>query len=171
MHNEHESIAELIARGEVLERADEAAAIVYFAELARRFPENASVMFAYAGAFDYAGQEANAVAPYRQARTLGLTEDELKRWYVQFGSTLRNVGEYAEAIAVLTDGHTRFPDDVAIACFLALAHHSAGESALALRTALEAVLAESAAGRIDLRRYNRALDWYAKDLTGDAADS
>lgn len=168
MSSEHESIAELIARGEALERDDEAAAIAYFAELSARFPENASVLFAYAGAFDYAGREADAVAPYRQARELGLTEDELKRWYVQFGSTLRNVGEYAESVAVLSEGHTRFPDDVAIACFLALAQHSAGEPARALRTALEAVLAESAAGRIDLRRYDRALDWYAKDLTGDA---
>ena len=81
-----------------------------------------------------------------------LSEDELKRWYVQFGSTLRNVGEYAESVAVLSEGHTRFTDDVAIACFLALAQHSAGEPARALRTALEMVLAESAAGRIDLRR-------------------
>jgi tetratricopeptide (TPR) repeat protein len=170
MSNEHESITELIARGEALEREDEAAAIAYFAELAGRFPENASVLFAYAGAFDYAGREADAVAPYRLARELGLTEDELKRWYVQFGSTLRNVGEYAESVAVLTEGRVRFPDDVAIACFLALAHYSAGESALALRIALEAILAESAAGRVDLRRYNRALDWYAKDLTGDAVE-
>jgi thioredoxin-like negative regulator of GroEL len=87
---------------------------------------------------------------------------------VQFGSTLRNVEAYEESIAVLSDGHERFPDDVAIACFLALAQHSGGDPARALRTVLEAVVAEAAAGRVDIRHYGRALGWYAKDLTCEA---
>jgi cyanophycin synthetase len=160
-------IEELIARGEAMEHVDDAGAIAFFADLAERYPDDARVIFAYAGAFDSAGQEANAVAPYRNARALGLPDADLRRWYVQFGSTLRNVEAYEESIAVLSEGHTRFPDDVAIACFLALAHYSGGDPARALRTVLEAVVSEAAAGRVDIRHYGRALGWYAKDLTGD----
>jgi cyanophycin synthetase len=168
MSDERVSIDELIARGEAMEHVDDDGAIAFFADLAERYPDDARVIFAYAGAFDSAGQEANAVAPYRRARALGLPDDELRRWYVQFGSTLRNVEAYEEAIAVLTEGHARFPDDVAIACFLALAQHSGGDPGRALQTVLEAVVAEAAAGRVDIRHYGRALGWYAKDLTGDA---
>lgn len=158
-----------IERGEALERAGKPDdAMAYFEGLAARHPEHPGVVFALAGAYDFAGREQDAVAPYRRARELGLPETLLPRWYVQFGSTLRNVGEFAEAVAVLGEGRARYPDDTAIACFLALAHHSAGDSARGLRTALEAVVAAAAAGRIDIRHYGRALRWYALDLTGDA---
>ncbi|CAN5386687.1 hypothetical protein BH09CHL1_BH09CHL1_04850 [soil metagenome] len=162
------SIEELIAQGEAMERVDDAGAIVFFADLAARYPDNALVIFAYAGAFDSAGQEANAVAPYRKARELGLPEDELRRWYVQFGSTLRNVEAFEESIAVLTEGSERFPESVAIRCFLALSQFSGGDSARALRTVIETIVAEAATGRVDIGQYGRALGWYAKDLTGDA---
>lgn len=168
MSSEQVSIEELIKQGEALERVDDEAAIAFFAELAERYPDDARVIFAYAGAFDSAGQESNAVGPYRRARALGLPEEELRRWYVQFGSTLRNVEAYEESIAVLSEGHARYPDDVAIACFLALAQYSGGDPAHALRTVIEAVISEAAAGRVDIRHYGRALGWYAKDLTGDA---
>jgi cyanophycin synthetase len=128
------------------------------------------VLFAYAGALDYAGREAEAVEPYRRAREAGLPDELLPRWYVQLGSTLRNVGEHAQAVALLTEGQGAFPEDAAIGCFLALAQQSAGDPARALRTALEAVLAADRQERIDLRGYQRALGWYAADLTGDAAE-
>jgi hypothetical protein len=37
-----------------------------------------------------------------------------------------------------------------------------------LRTVLEVVLAAARNGRIDLHGYQRALGWYAADLTGEA---
>lgn len=164
-----DDIAEAIERGEALEREGKPEeAIAYFEDLMARHPENADVVFAYAGALDFAGREVDAVAPYRRARELGLSDDQLPRWYVQFGSTLRNNQAFDEAVAVLEEGRRRFPEDAAIACFLALALHSAGKSARALRTVIEALLAEAAAGRIDLHHYQRALGWYALDLTGDA---
>lgn len=168
MSSEQVSIEELIAHGEALGRVDHETAIAFFADLAERFPDNALVIFAYAGAFDSAGQEAKAVAPYRKARELGLPDEALRGWYVQFGSTLRNVEAYEESISVLSEGHERYPGDAAIACFLALAQHSGGDSARALRTVIEAVISEAAAGRVDIHHYGRALGWYAKDLTGEA---
>lgn len=158
-----------IERGEALQLAgkpDEA--IAFFEELARQQPDNAGVMFAYAGALDFAGREGEAVAPYRRAHQLGLAEDQLRRWYVQFGSTLRNTGAYEDAVATLDEGRRRFPGDAAIACFQALALHSAGDGARALRTMIEAMLTEASAGRVELHNYQRSLHWYALDLTGDA---
>lgn len=165
---ELDAIEAAIAQGEAMERDDPEGAIAWFAELEERYPDDARVLFAYAGAFDYAGREADAVAPYRRARELGLPEKLLPRWYVQLGSTLRNLGEHQQAIDLLEEGQHAYPDDVAIACFLALARQSAGDPDRALRTVIEAVLAEAHRGRIDLRGYQRALAWYAADLTGDA---
>ncbi|MGH2551113.1 MAG: tetratricopeptide repeat protein, partial [Thermomicrobiales bacterium] len=107
---------------------------------------------------------------YRKARELGLPEDELRRWYVQFGSTLRNVEAFEESVAVLTEGIERFPESVAIRCFLALSQFSGGDAALSLRTVIETVVEEAAGGRVDIGHYGRALGWYAKDLTGDAQE-
>jgi cyanophycin synthetase len=163
-----DGIEAAIARGEAMEREDPDGAIAWFAELADRYPDDGRVLFAYAGAFDYAGRETEAVAPYRRARDLGLPGELLPRWYVQLGSTLRNVGEHQQAVELLEEAQRAYPEDVATACFLALARQSAGDPARALRTLLEAVLAEAQQGRIDLRGYERALAWYADDLTGDA---
>src|SRR5687767_385542 len=104
-----EAIETAIARGEAMERDDPAGAIRHFHDLAVRHPDDARVMFAYAGALDFAGREAEAVAPYRRARELGLADDLLPRWYVQFGSTLRNIGAHAEAVALLTEGQQAYP--------------------------------------------------------------
>lgn len=164
-----DGISEAIERGEALERDGKPEeAIAYFEALVARHPDNADVVFAYAGALDFAGREVDAVAPYRRAHALGLADAQLPRWYVQFGSTLRNNRAFAEAVAVLNEGRQRCPEDAAIACFLALALHTAGDSGHALRTVIEALLAEAAAGRVDLHHYQRSLRWYALDLTGDA---
>jgi tetratricopeptide (TPR) repeat protein len=164
------SIDSDIARGEAMEREDPEGAIAFLEALAVQHTDDARVLFAYAGALDYAGREAEAVGPYRRAREQGLPDELLPRWYVQLGSTLRNLGEHAQAVALLAEGQQAFPEDAAIGCFLALAQQSAGDPARALRTALEVVLAADREERIDLRGYRRALGWYAADLTGDATD-
>src|SRR5918993_1394456 len=101
-----------VARGWALARVgQEDAAIALFGALVERYPGEPRSHFEYAGALDYAGREAEAVAPYRQAFALGLSGDDLPRLYVQLGSTLRTVGEVAEAVRWLSDGRDRFSDD------------------------------------------------------------
>jgi Flp pilus assembly protein TadD len=155
-----------IADGEALSRAGrEADAIAHFRRLVEEFPEEPRAHFALAGAYDYAGREAEAVAPYRRAMALGLGGDDGPRWYVQFGSTLRNVGETQEAVRLLSEGRERFPDDAAIRIFLALALHSAGRDREALVTLLDLLLANREA--VDLRGYDRAIGEYAGELRAE----
>lgn len=160
-----DDLQERIRIGEALLTDETAAdAIAYFESLAQEFPNEPRVTFALAGAYDFAGREADALEPYRRAAVLGLPDDLLPRWYVQYGSTLRNAGAYEHAIAILQEGWERFPDDIAIASFLALALFSAEHYAEALRTMLLAVIRADQAGGVDLRGYQRALAWYADDL-------
>ena len=99
-----------IETGRQLERdGQEQEAIEYFRALVERYPDNPRVRFEYAGAHDFAGQEAEAIPVYREAMRLGLSDDDLPRAYVQLGSSLRNVGQHQEAVDLLTEGLSRFP--------------------------------------------------------------
>ncbi len=154
-----------IERGESLEtEGNEALAIAHFEGLMGRYPDDARVTFAYAGALDSAGREHDAAAQYRRALDLGLPDELRSRIYVQYGSTLRNVGDLTGAVAVLEEGAAAFPDDLAIACFLALARHSADQSPAALGGLIEALLLADSRGAGLFRRYQRSLGAYAADL-------
>ena len=77
--------------------------------LLRRYashPENARVLYEVGGAYDTDGQEEVARGYYERALAAALEGDLLRRCCVQYGSTLRNVGEYEkslEAVATLLD--------------------------------------------------------------------
>ena len=135
-------------------------------ELVERFPDSARAHFILGGTLDFQGRERDALAPYQRAWQLGLGSDDLPRFYVQYGSTLRNVGTSGEAVRVLQEGRERFPDDAAIQVFLALAFFSAGRAAEALALALS-MLTEGAAA-IDLHGYDRAVRDYIAELTDPA---
>src|SRR5262245_14823937 len=110
-----EGLADAVARSWALNRAGQGEeALVLLPALVERCPTDPRAHFEYAGALDYQGREAEAVAPYRRAQTLGLSGDDLPRLYVQLGSTLRNVGAISEAVDFLQVGQARFPDHAAI---------------------------------------------------------
>lgn len=119
---------------------------------------------AHAGALDYVGREHDAATHSHRAIALGLPGDLRSRMYVPFGSTLRNVGDGAGVVELLEESHAAFPDDLAIACFLALARHSAGEPAAALAGLIDALLHLDATGRGLFARYQRSLGAYAAGL-------
>jgi tetratricopeptide (TPR) repeat protein len=158
-------IDQQIAAGLALERAGkEAEAIEHFRQLAEAHPDHARVMFEYAGAYDFAGREAEAVPHYRRARELGLREAELMRWYVQFGSTLRNVGQLDEALAVLSEGCARWPENAALRVFRAFVLLSLTRDR---ETALDLLdLAIQHIHTADMVDYARAIRWYTDDLKG-----
>ena len=132
--------------------------------LVTRFPDNARAQFVLAGAFDFQNREVDALAVYQQAWKLGLAGDDMPRFYVQYGSTLRNVGQFDESVRILREGRERIPENAAIKAFLSLALFSAGRPAEALATSL-AILTDRA-GTVDLQGYERALREYIGVLNG-----
>jgi tetratricopeptide (TPR) repeat protein len=150
-----------IAAGLALEKeGSEQAAIDYFRTLADEVPNNALVEFELAGAYDFAGFEAEAIPHYRRAMKLGLPDDELARAYLQLGSSLRNVGEFDDAVQLLTEGCAKFPEHRALKVFLAFAQHSASKPQAALVTLLDALLTD--ADKLD--GYSRAIGYYTDEL-------
>lgn len=158
-----------IAAGEALIQADDPAAVAFHEALAARYPTDGRVAFAHAGALDSAGREDEAIVAYRHALILGLPDELRSRMVVQMGSTMRNVGDLDGAVALLETGVADFPDDIAMACFLALARHSAGQPGAAVAGLIRAILRADETGVIHLPRYQRSLRVYAADLVGEDA--
>lgn len=155
-------------------RADPAPTVRYFEEFLAANPNSAFVRYHCARAHDYAG-EAHLAAPlYEEAFAAGLSGTELRRGLASYGSTLRNLGRFDEAVSALELGHRTFPEDVTIVCYLALALYSAGQSARGLALMLDLTLARN--DDPDLRANQWALGNYtAAVLSGtwspDGAES
>ena len=93
-----------IGRIEALNRAGRAEeALAAARALVESYPDNPRAQFAYGSVLDAEGREAEAVAPYQRALELGLAGDELPRLYVQYGSTLRNLGKAWDAFIQSAD--------------------------------------------------------------------
>ncbi len=126
--------------------------------------QTAKAWFLYAGALDYLGREFEAHGAYERVAEIGideLTEADIAGYFVQAGSTLRNVGRPHDARDLLAQGRDRFPDNRAIDAFHALASWSCGDSRESVRTLLRALLATNDRS---VARYARALGAYADEL-------
>jgi hypothetical protein len=110
-------------------------------------------------AFDSTGHPDRAVPLCREALDLGLGEDRRRQCVIQMASSLRNLGEAEEAVALLTEERDRRSDELddAVAAFLALALTSAGREREAVRAALERLA-------MHMSRYQRSLRNYAAEL-------
>jgi tetratricopeptide (TPR) repeat protein len=130
--------------------------------LVDRYPDNPRAHFEYAGTLDFQGREEEAVVPYRRAQELGLSGADLPRFYVQLGSTLRNIGKAWDAVHLLEEGRAKFPDYAPIRAFRALALVSAGCADEAVVELLDVILANAAC--LNLDGYERALLEYTEAL-------
>lgn len=157
-------LTEAIQRGWATADADAPEPVVaYFRDLLALHPADRHARFAYAGALDFAGREADAVPAYEQAFAAGLDGDDLRQGLVQFGSTLRNLGRFDDAVTVLRQADDQFPGHASVRAFLALALTSAGRCPEAVQ-----ILITLALDRIDsdeFQQYQRALRSYAAELT------
>jgi tetratricopeptide (TPR) repeat protein len=125
-------------------------------------PENQRVLYELGGAYDTAGEEATALGFYERSMEKGLVGDVRRRCYLQYGSTLRNLGRIDESVEVFARARTEFPDSVALGAFEALTLHAAG----LVNTALASLL-ELLADHVDvaeLGRYKPALRGNAENL-------
>jgi tetratricopeptide (TPR) repeat protein len=144
-------------------REDPEPTVGYFRDLVRQYPGDASALFACAGALDFAGREAEAAPVYEQAFSAGLDGDDLRRGLIQYGSTLRNLGRFDEAVSALRRADEQFPGHDSVAAFLALALTSAGRCEEAVARLI--VLALDRIGGEDLEYYGWALRNYAAELS------
>jgi tetratricopeptide (TPR) repeat protein len=125
-------------------------------------PDSALGNFERAAAFDSTGHPDLAVPLYRQALERGLYGERRRRAVIQLASSLRNLGQPRESVALLTrelDAGSDHLDD-AVRAFLALALVDVGREREAVAHALAALAAH-------LPRYQRSLANYAR-LLGEA---
>lgn len=135
--------------------------VAFFEHLLSEDPTDAKRLFELANAYDWSSREQEAIPLYERALGAGLDEDRDRRARVQYGSSLRNVGRYAESVTVLESALHRHPDSAAIHCFLALALADSGKPRAAVATAICAALTSP---RSDIAEYREALARYVKDL-------
>ena len=153
------SVADLWGRFDSLGRNEGVAAM---RELADACPAtDGRAAFELAGMYDSMGFEAEAGAEYERALELGLDQARHAQVAVQYGSTLRNLGRFDEAIAILNAAPTHESTGSAPRVVLALALHSAGRKDEALRVAIEAQINA-------LPQYQRSMRNYAAALTEPA---
>jgi hypothetical protein len=129
-------------------------------ELAGELTEGSAVAaFERAGSFDSTGDPERAVPLYREALDRGLDGERRRRAVIQLASSLRNLGEVDESVALLTAERDAASDqlDDAVSAFLALALTDAGREREAVSLALEALAPH-------LPRYQRSLGNYARRL-------
>jgi hypothetical protein len=122
-------------------------------------PESPVGLFERAGSFDSTGRSDLAVPLYRRALDGGLTGERRRRAVIQLASSLRNVGEAEESVALLRAELYERSDqlDDAVRAFLALALVDTGREREAVSLALEALAPH-------LPRYRRSLANYAREL-------
>ncbi|TYK42972.1 tetratricopeptide repeat protein [Actinomadura decatromicini] len=129
-------------------------------ELAGELPDgDATAQYELASAHDSIGNEAEAAIHYRQAFAAGLTGPRRRQATIQFASTLRNLGQAEESVALLTAERDAASDELddAVTAFLALALTDLGRDREAVSLTLGALSRH-------LPRYNRSLSNYAKAL-------
>ncbi|WP_460795048.1 tetratricopeptide repeat protein [Microbacterium sp. GXF0217] len=127
---------------------------------AERGAEDARAEFERGGARDSAGREAEAVGFYRRALELGLDDEHRPQAVIQLASSLRNIGEHDEALALLAEEQREHPDSAyrdAVAVVQALVLASSGAPARGLSVALLALIPR-------LPRYHRSMTAYAHEI-------
>jgi len=127
-----------------------------------KYPDHAGAQIEAAYGNDREGFERVAIRHYDEAYRIGVPAAERRRFFVGYGSTLRNVGRADDAVAILAQAVADDPDYPAFAAFLALALASAGHPKAALATMLGCVLDVASAGALD--GYERALTEYHREL-------
>jgi tetratricopeptide (TPR) repeat protein len=147
-----DAAADNLVDDEVIARIDAIAA--------ERGSDDARAEFERAGARDSAGRPDEAIPLYRRALEIGLDAEHEPQAIIQLASSLRNVGETREALALIEGAHGDSADSPyrdAIAAFHALTLASSGAPHRALSVALLALVPH-------LPRYHRSITAYAREI-------
>jgi hypothetical protein len=159
--------AELATLWEAFDDVDEATFGARLEALVARLPADSAIApFERACAQDSTGHSDRAVPLYRAALARGLDGIRRRRAVIQLASSLRNVGQVAESIALLEAERARTSDalDDAVVAVLALAYASAGRAQDGLSITLLALSRH-------LPRYQRSMAAYARALVAASPPS
>lgn len=144
------------------DRDDMEPTIAALLPLYEQHPHDARVLYELGGAYDTAGQELTALSFYEGAVEEGLDGDLRQRCFLQYGSTLRNVGRLDDSLALFVRARDEFPDSVALSAFEALSLHAAGRPNTALGS-LHVLIADHVDAD-DVNRYKPAMRGNAEYL-------
>lgn len=136
---DHRLRAELDAVFSARNREDMTPTIEAFTTILALHPDDPDVLYEVGGAYDTAGQEAIAAGYYRQALAAGLEGVWLRQCYLQYGSTLRNLGRFEESLALFDEGLAEFPTSESLILFRALTLHAMGDAGTALGSVLRLI--------------------------------
>jgi tetratricopeptide (TPR) repeat protein len=125
-------------------------------------PHDAEAQLAAAVEHDRAGLERDAVRYYERVLELGVPGHAKRRFYVGYGSTLRNVGRADDAVAILGQALVDEPNYPPYSAFLSLALLSAGHPRAAVAAMLGCALDVAVPGVFD--GFERALGAYHGEL-------
>ncbi len=131
--------------------------------LTAELPENQGVRyFERAGSLDSTGHSVEAVSLYRRALELGLLGERRRRAVIQLASSLRNLGQVQESVALLRAERARQSDhlDDAVCATLALALVDSGCEREAVSLAVGALARH-------LPRYQRSMGNCARLLVAN----
>jgi hypothetical protein len=129
-------------------------------QLVAELPADSAVaLFERAGSLDSTGHSDLAVPLYRQALEHGLPGQRRRRAVIQLASSLRNLGQATESVALLMSERERAADDLddAVSATLALALVDTGREREAVSVAVTALSRH-------MTRYRRSMANYARLL-------
>jgi tetratricopeptide (TPR) repeat protein len=125
--------------------------------VAERPSDDPEAAFEAASVRDSTGLEAEAAVEYQRALDLGLGEPNRGRTFIQYASTLRNLGRYDEALALLDKLEPGNELTDAAAATRALTLVSMGRPVEGAAIAIAALASH-------LPRYQRSMKNYAQEL-------
>jgi [ribosomal protein S5]-alanine N-acetyltransferase len=126
--------------------------------------DDAEAWYDLAGCYDFIGDEVSAEPCYKKTYELGvdkISAEERARFFVGFGSTLRNNLKFGESSQVLKSSLETFPKYPALDIFLAFTIYSDGKYKSASEHLFKAI------SKIDQKvfdGYERAINWYVENL-------
>ncbi len=124
----------------------------------------AQIRLRLALSLDGQGREAAAIPIYKEALNLGLKGRDIRDALVCLASSLRNLGRSQEAVRFLQSARIKFPKDVVVNLFLALALYDVRQYKKAVQILGFALL--DGIRDPNLKRYQKVLRSRYKYLTG-----
>ncbi len=146
------------------DRANMQPTIDAFLAILSGHPDDPEVLYEVGGSYDTDGQEAIAAGYYERAIAAGLGSESLRKCYLQYGSTLRNLGRADESLEVFATARALYPESASLGVFEALTLHAQGKRDTALASLME--LVADHVGTDEIKRYEASIRGNAEYLRG-----